>query len=172
MGQRQREKREDKIRAKQAELDHRKAHGLYPDMNISLDNTMQFPLQLASTTTDKHANETEIDNSQQFHMELASEINDNSSGTSSPIGFDNSDLGSTSSPPIQMSTSLWDTKSFAKIAGAGSTVGASTAQRWRSLPESHSAPVVSKPCTVGSDGEEELAAPSYGESMAAAFNFL
>merc|ERR1719187_2532470 len=70
-------------------------------------------------------------------------------------------------------SSLWDTKSFAKIAGAGSKVGDSTAQRWRSLPESHYGPVVSKACTVASDGEEEeLAAPSYGESMAAAFSFL
>ena len=59
-----------------------------------------------------------------------------------------------------------------QIAGAGSNVGASTAQRWRSLPESHSLPVVSKTSTVASDGEEELAAPSYGESMAAAFSFL
>lgn len=169
--QRQREKKEDKIRAKQAELDHRKYHGLYPDMNISLDNTMQFPLQLASTNTDQPFNDTDVDTLQQFPIELASETYETSSGTASPLGFDASDLGA-SSPTMQMSTSLLDAKSFAKIAGAGSNVGASTAQRWRSLPESHSLPVVSKTSTVASDGEEELAAPSYGESMAAAFSFL
>lgn len=150
--ERQREAREDKIRARQVELEHREAHGLYEDMSINLDNPNQFPSSLSSPP--------------QQYQDIQRQVSTDSQETEEGLGA-SAGWGSS------QAASPWDAKSFAKIAasGSGAWPSAPSTPRWRPLvPESQSMPTI-KPSGDGSEGEE-MAAPSYTASMYAAMDNL
>ncbi|CAL1529927.1 unnamed protein product [Lymnaea stagnalis] len=46
---RQRKQKEDKMRAKQQDIEHKKSFGIYPEVQIPLDNLTQFPSHLSSS---------------------------------------------------------------------------------------------------------------------------
>jgi len=142
--ERQREAREDKIRARQVELEHREAHGLYEDMSINLGNTHQFPSSLSSPP--------------QEYQDVQRQVSiDSEEGQGAIPGWGSSQ----------------DAGSFAKIAasGSGAWSSAPSAPRWRPLLAGSQSMHTIKPSGDGSEGEE-LAAPSYTASMYAAMDNL
>jgi len=150
--ERQREAREDKVRAKLIERQHREAHGLYEDMSIPLDSPSQFPVSLNSPEPQP---DTSVDSG------LADSVLD----------------GATDVEPSQVSPSPWN-KSFAKIAATAGAAGSwPAAPRWG--PPAHTAPAPGPrgpagPAggLVGEGSDEELAAPRYMDSMYAAMGGL
>ncbi|XP_005112583.1 RING finger protein 10 isoform X1 [Aplysia californica] len=172
---RQKKAREEKRRAKELELEHKKAHGIYPDVNLRLDSQRQFPSHL-STSTAKPGSQGEEDTTESTSdtFERSSSSQWTAEEASSSSTYDGQEaaaagLGPQSGSPMSPRNSAWDSKSFAKIAGAGAWP---TVQRWRSVSESQPTPVIAKsPNADDSDGEGHPA-PSYNASMAAAFDSL
>jgi len=161
--ERQKIAREDKIRAKQNELEHRKAHGLYPDMGISLDNTYQFPAQLTSPTQAVTAASPPA-------QPEACPPPPSPAQQTEPV------VWGPQNPSLVHPTQS-DPRSFAKMAVSGGAWGSSPPTfthrpRWPTSDTAPSLGAVGGTTRVNSDGEEELAAPSYQSAMAEAFSSL